>query len=56
MKDFRPGSADWEAVNGERFYPTIDFQPTVKPCPDSEMSSDPDATREEPEDGERSET
>jgi hypothetical protein len=56
MKDYRPGSADWEAVNGERFYPTIDFQPTVKPCQDSEMSSDQDATPEEPEGGEPSET
>ena len=56
MKDYRPGSADWEAVNGSRFYPELDFQPTVKPCQDSEMSSDRDATPEEPEGGERSET
>ena len=56
MKDYRPGSPDWEAVNGARFYPAIDFQPTVKPCQDSEMSSDQDATREEPGDGEPSGT
>jgi len=56
VKDYRPGSPDWEAVNGERFYPTIDFQPTVKTCQDSEMSSDQDATPEEHEGGERSET
>jgi len=56
MRDYRPGSPDWEAVNGERFYPTIDFQPTVKPCRDSEMSSDQEETHEEPGGGERSET
>jgi len=56
MRDYRPGSPDWEAVNGERFYPAIDFQPTVKPCQDLETSSDQDATLEEPEGGERSET
>ena len=56
MRDFRPGSAEWEAVNGDRFYPTIDFEPKVKRCPDSETCSDPDATREEPEGGGPSET
>jgi len=56
LKDHRPGSADWEAVNGARFYPTFDFKPTVKPCRDSEMSSDQDATREELADGEQSGT
>jgi len=43
-------------VNGARFYPTFDFKPTVKPCRDSEMSSDQDATREELADGEQSGT
>ena len=56
MRDHRPGSPDWEAVNGARFYPTFDFQPTVKPCPDSEMCSDQKETPEEPGDGEPSET
>lgn len=56
MKDYRPGSPDWEAVNGARFYPAIDFQPTVKPCRDSEMSSDQEETHEEPGDGDPSGT
>ena len=58
LRDYRPGSPDWEAINGERFYPTPDQQAKNwdKQWRDSEMSSDRDATPEEPEGGERSET
>tara|TARA_R100001460_G_scaffold21190_1_gene43389 strand:+ start:4795 stop:4971 length:177 start_codon:yes stop_codon:yes gene_type:complete len=58
LKDYRPGSPDWDAVNGERFYPTPDQQAKNwdKQWRDSEMSSDQDATREAPEGGGQSGT